>query len=48
MYEYAARTSRLLNIRNKITREKWGNTNDFGENEKQYVELVWTRIRHAG
>jgi len=44
-----ARTSRLLKVRNEVIREKLGVTNNnFGENGKQYVEMVWTCSAHGG
>ena len=47
-WRQAAGTSRLIQVRNEAIREKWGNTNNFGENGKQHVEMVWTRSTHAG
>jgi len=45
----AARTSRLLQGRNKVIREKnGGETNSYGNNGKQHVEIVWTHIRYGG
>jgi len=43
----AARTSRLLQVINELEK-KLGKTNNFGENGKQHVEMVWTRSMHGG
>jgi hypothetical protein len=42
----AARTSKILKVRNGIIREKWSNTNNSGKNAKQRVKIAWTFIRH--
>jgi len=44
----AARTSRLLEVRKEVIREKLRVTNNFGKTGKQHVEMVWTCSTYGG
>jgi hypothetical protein len=44
----APRISRLQKVRNEVIREKWSNTNSFGKNGKQCIEMVWTSSMPGG
>lgn len=43
----AARTTKLLKVRNEAIREKIQITQNFGKTGKQLVEIVWTCM-HGG
>ena len=47
VWRRAARTTRLLKVRNEAIREKMRVTKNFGKTGKDHVEMVWTRV-HGG